>query len=673
MSISNTLSVKVWTTTETCEMGGLKFGLNEVNIEFESGRVISDKNSGEILFEPQNMICLDSNGQSVRELLKSKLIVQLKPVVITRHPYINQGGQIVEDIFPPSTSGFYGRLLGGKREAIFFVQKIMKSEQFLLTITDSITSRIYETLIIQPYEAEAIALIDDFRTRLMLFRESSVNKKNTREDVLSILDTPAPSWKELDKIIEDVSIPNLKRGTTMRDIFTQIVPASFPSAIREELMAFLAYLIRIKIPSEDPLTYSYGFSSIPMLEHLITGHLMQLIDKTKWPPYVKLMIMAARGQLEPPKRAVSESVLSSPWTLYSQKCVEFAPSWLNIAIDSAKNLNNSSKIVLGLPTTESTAKRLRKSWKKRFAEISHGLRLRGHIDSSALGLVELVYLGAAYRWPHRHMKFITRLGSIGENPPHLHVMLMPLSAAERVKRTLPNITRVAWSARTSNLNLFDMIEGDWHLPIQRIVDSIEKKSSIRKLVKQFGSMGSSGAYLMSLEDAKVADLVSEGVPLSFLELPEFYGHWEPNKGKIRRHLSNLVKRKVVRLSYEVSDSKLVSLVLIMQGRSENVTSVCQEFLRSAPTSYVRLDETGESGIILSRLPEESIHEIASQLSSRGIDQGLNIRCMRPTAFRGYTSNLYQRLLKPDGTWDDDVSAFLSQARSKRKELSEGNA
>ena len=57
-------------------------------------------------------------------------------------------------------------------------------------------------------------------------------------------------------------------------------------------------------------------------------------------------------------------------------------------------------------------------------------------------------------------------------------------------------------------------------------------------------------------------------------------------------------------------------------------------------------------------------------STNPVENGVNIRCMRPTTFRRYTSNLYQRLLKDDGTWDDDVSAFLSQARSKRKELSD---
>jgi hypothetical protein len=287
--------------------------------------------------------------------------------------------------------------------------------------------------------------------------------------------------------------------------------------------------------------------------------------------------------------------------------------------------------------------------------------------------VELAYLGAAYRWPHSHMKFIARLGSISENPPYLQAMLMPLTAAERVKRTIPNILKVSWSARTSNLDLFDSKSAAWLLPVQQIIDSIEKRSSIRKLTNQVGNRELPDVYLMSKGDAKVVDLVSEGVNLSFLEIPEYLCNWELNKGTIRKHLSNLINRKVMRLAYEVSDPKLVSLAIIVQGKSESVTSLVSELLKSTPTSFARLNETGESGIILSRLPEESVHGIASQLTSRGIEQELNIRCMRPTAYRSYTSNLYQRLLRDDGTSDDDVSAFLSQARSKRREMSESNA
>ncbi|MCK5390310.1 MAG: hypothetical protein KAJ36_07455, partial [Candidatus Thorarchaeota archaeon] len=175
------------------------------------------------------------------------------------------------------------------------------------------------------------------------------------------------------------------------------------------------------------------------------------------------------------------------------------------------------------------------------------------------------------------------------------------------------------------------------------------------------------------EEARVADLLSEGVESLYLEIPDFLNNWGLSKKKIHTTLTNMINRKVMKMVYEVSDARLVSLAIIIQGRNETIASLTYELLRSTPTSYARLDKAGENAVILSRLPEESVYDIASQLASRGLEHDVNIRCLRPTTFRRYTSNLYQRLLKDDGTWDDDVSAFLSQARSKRKQLSKSNA
>ncbi|MHA1970767.1 MAG: hypothetical protein ACTSXE_02850 [Candidatus Thorarchaeota archaeon] len=673
MTISDSLPVIVWITPEESVKGALTFVREAVLIELKSGQIIHGKASDRVFFELQNMISLDNNGQSSIAPIESKHKVRLKPNLIISQPYSDRGRQFIEDVFPPSTSGFYGRLQAGKEEATYFVHQIEDSDRFFLSITDSFSGRIYETHIIQPYEAEALSLVDDIRIRERLYTRSLVNREQSRDDILSILDTPTPSWKDLARIIREVSVPNLKLGNTMRDTLSQIVPDSFPEKIREELMAFLAYVVKSKIPEEDPLTYSFKFSSIPIMESLLNGHLMCLMDNTEWPPYVKLMTLAARGQLEAPKKAVSSSILSAPWLLYGQKCMEYRPSWLHIAVNSAKKLNKSGNVVLGLPTTETAARSSRAAWKRRFAEISHGLRIRGHIDSSSLGLVELVYLGAAYRWSHHHMKFISRLGSASENSPHLQVMIMPVSAAERLKRTLPTILSVHWSARTSNLYLYDEKSDQWIVPVDRIISSVEEKSSMKKLKKQFSENGVPEVYPISKEEARVADLLSEGVESLYLEIPEFLSNWGLSKKKIHTTLSNMINRNVMRLTYEVADMKLVSLAIIIQGRNETVTSVVYELLRSTPTSYARLNEAGESGVILTRLPEESVYDIASQLASRGIEHDVNIRCMRPTTFRRYTSNLYQRLLKEDGTWDDDVSAFLSQARSKRKQLSKSNA
>lgn len=674
MDFSSTLPVKIWLSSEECEIGSIEFHPNDVIVTLQSGRKISGINSDiDIFYEIENSVTLDENGRSMVEPLGSKYRIQLKPYRITQHPYTNQGIQFLEDVFPPSTSGFYGRLQAGKENAICTIQQMRESELFFLYICSPQTGQIFEANVIQPYEAEALSMVEDNRIRQSLFMEAAKNRAISMNEILRILDKPAPAWQDLTKLLRDVTVPNLKLGKTMRDTLTQLVPLSFPEPIRNELMVFLAYVIEGEIPKEDPLKYSYQFSATTVLEPLLLGHLMHLIDGTEWPSYVRLMALAERGQLEFPKRAVSDSIKDYPWLLFSQKCAEHHPNLLHLVVNAAQKLNNSSKVVLSLPTTKSSAIKSRSAWKQRFAEMSLGLRVYGHIDHSALGMVELVYLGAAYRWAHRHMKFITRLGSLGENSPHMQIMMVPISVVEQMKRALPSIIDVSWSARTSNLNLFDTKVGKWSVPSEKLVDSLERKGSIRNLRNEYGGSNVSEIYPLTAEEVKVIDLVAEGVDLSFLEIPEFLAYWGYDVRKGRTILSNLVKKKLMKLTYEVSDRSLVSLAIITQGKSNRIHSLVSSFLKYTPTSYARLDEVGENAVILTRLPEESVYDIASQLTSKGIEHGVNIRCMRPTTFRRYTSNLYQRLLRNDGTWDDDVSAFLSQARSKRKELSKSNA
>ncbi len=673
MPVSETQAVKVWMTSEEYEMGFLSYGLQDVFVRLASGRVIAGRSSEGVEVSLQDKVTLNNNGRSVVEPIGFEIKVVLKPILMILHPYTNQGGQILEDVFPPSTSGFYGRLQAGSTDALYFVHKVEGSERFWLTITDPQRGAIYETCLIQPYEAEALSLVEDHRVFHARSRSSSIDREKMRCEILSVLDGPPPSWQELSRVLGDVTIPDLTVRKTMRDTLEKIVPASFPATIREELMAFVAYAMKSTIPDDDPLTYSFKFSTMTIMDQLLRGHVMNLIDGTEWPPYVKVMIMAAKGQLDAPKRAVSDAISNVPWLLFSQKCADLLPNWLKLAVHSAKTLNDSGRIVLGLPTTKGEAKRSRIAWKRRFAEMSYGIRIGGHISPASLGLCELVYLGAAYRWAHRHMEFIAQLGGVLENSPHLHVMIAPLRAAERIRRAIPSIMNVAWTFRTSNMNLFDDEISSWLVPGQQIIESIERESSLRGLNSQFGGANTTDLYSLSKDDAEVADLVAEGIELVYLEKPEYLSSLKLTKKKMHATLSALLSRRILHFSYEVSDSRLISLATIIQGERASVASLVSAFLRSTHTSYARLDQYGENAIILSRLPEESVYSIASQLPSRGMEQGLNIRCMRPTTFRRYTSNLYQRLLREDGTWDDDVSAFLSQARSRRRELSESNA
>ena len=147
-----------------------------------------------------------------------------------------------------------------------------------------------------------------------------------------------------------------------------------------------------------------------------------------------------------------------------------------------------------------------------------------------------------------------------------------------------------------------------------------------------------------------------------------------NRKRIHTILFKLYKLGVVDISYDIDiDAQLVSIATIVQGTPEHLTSLIESFLKHTPTTLAMLNNESNTGIILSTLTEEAAYELVTNLPRNGIQKGLTIRCMRPTAFRSFTIDLYRRLLRDDNTWDDDVSAYLSQARSKRKELSESNA
>jgi hypothetical protein len=178
---------------------------------------------------------------------------------------------------------------------------------------------------------------------------------------------------------------------------------------------------------------------------------------------------------------------------------------------------------------------------------------------------------------------------------------------------------------------------------------------------------------MSHNEAKVLDLIGESVLSETLDKPEELRLWGVTKEQVRYVVSKLIRQNVLRVSYEVRDLQLITMVIIVHGETKKVTSLVSALLNNTPTSFARLANGGKSSVILTRLPEEAAHELALQLQSSSFDYGLTIRCMRTTTFQSYTHDFYQRLLKPDGSWDDDVSAFLSQARSRRRELSESNA
>ncbi|MGY5864725.1 MAG: hypothetical protein RTV41_08980 [Candidatus Thorarchaeota archaeon] len=661
MSDTDMVVVDVWITLEEAQKGVLNVKDGDVKISLESGEVIT---------------CDQSNvSYSVVDDSRGFQRILLNPILVTNLSYAPDIGQTTEDIFPPSSGGYYGRIRAGKELAVFIIQKIVHDTRLWLIIGDPQTGRVFETQIIQPYEAETLGLVDDQELQGFWEKEvwSDKEKQLTRE-IRSILDEPSPTWEMISKLIEGVSISNLVRGETFRETLTQLVPNSFPDQIREQLMAFLAHVMVDRIQMEDLIDYSSSIHSAPLFSTLIRGHLSCKIDNVKWPPYLNLILQASEGQLEQPKRTLSD-LTDDSWrvALLWQKMLELFPNWFGNAMKSAQELNEDKKLRLRLPVTKAQSMRSKRLMKKRLAAMTYGLRIRGYVNPHTIGLTELVYIGVAYRWPHRHMKYITRLGIVSENPPHLQVMTAPPSAVERIVRTLPKCIKISWSKRVVNLGLYDERSDNWQIPIDNILASVNERSSMRRISRRFGSDVSAKVHQLTPNEAQVLGLVSNKIDLENFELPGYFRYWNLSRKDVSSIIKKLRKKGILQISYEVADSRLVSLALIIQGKSENVTSFVEALLTHTPTSLAMLNDKFDRGVIMSRIPMDIAYELATKLDQIGLQQDLVIRCLRPRAFRSFASTLYHRLLRQDGTWDDDVSAFLSQARSKRRELSEDNA
>jgi hypothetical protein len=643
-------------------------------IKLESGEIISSATPQVILYEISKQFAKGMNEDHPSLSLETPIKVKLQPYLQTYRKYSPGGGQYIEDIFPPSSLGFYGRMKSGQETYLYIVQETSLDSKFWLTIANPNTGEIYEAHTIFPYEAESLTLVDSQEFRKIWYQSIwSKIPQTEKDEILSILNSPSVSIQELSKILGDVFIPDIQLGNTMKETLSPLIPKSFPAAVQEQIMLFLTMILKKKIPKGDPINYLYRFWQFPILGALLEGHLMNLADNNEWIPYLKLLTLSERKNLTAPIRAITREIQESPWLLFWQKTIEQQPNWKSIAIDIAEDLTTKGKIIDKVPITAAAAEKSILSWKKRLAILVYELRILGRVNQSSLGLSKLVYLGSAYRWPHRHMEFITRLGGAGDSTPYLHVLVLPRTAASQIKRALPNVMDVSLTVRTSNTTFFDRSNADWAIQSEHILSSTRKTSSIRKLANRYRKKAKVSVSRINQEEAKALDLVSEGIRIAGLEREEYLAPWGFTSKKIKSHLEDLLERNIVEIFYEASNQNLLSLATIINGPPKKVTSISRAFLEFTPTTLMMLGDSGEQSILLSRLPETAFYEIASELPQRGLEQGITIRCLRPTTFQSFTHDLYQRLLKDDGTWDDDVSSFLSQARSKRKELSESNA
>ena len=135
-----------------------------------------------------------------------------------------------------------------------------------------------------------------------------------------------------------------------------------------------------------------------------------------------------------------------------------------------------------------------------------------------------------------------------------------------------------------------------------------------------------------------------------------------DRRRLESTLSSLRDEGVIRLQYGINPLGVTSIFTMAEGPPNQVCSLARAFLLHTPSTSVDIGDQGRKCYITSRVPERLAHGLAVSLEEKAAESDINLRCQRITSFRGYTYTLYQRLLKDDGTWDEDVSDLLSQIR-----------
>ncbi len=563
-------------------------------------------------------------------------------------------------MYPPSTDGWLTHVVDTGYQSVFTVQKVIGTDKKLLTVIDSATGKVYFGGLVLSYEPAILMMNRDW----IIYNEI-IHSDSSDTGMIDDLKNESVSWSTLSNLVEGVTIPNLSMKETAEETLSQLVPASFSPAIRKQIISFLGWLDDAEIPNEDPVEFAVKLGSVRVYRTLVRGHIKCLVDNVESPQYVRILQLADRGQLEFSERAPVEAAETDSWYLVNLKLDEIFPSWMGRVVQSALYLQNQDKIVTDLPISRDDARKSRKAWSERFAMANHGLFMRGHINKESLGLIPVQYIGGAHRWPHKHLEWSARIGFY-EKPQYIQIMLMPSSAIERITRILPTLHPIDWEMSSVNLSLFNDQEQKWKTKTSLISKSLERKRSLRQLTNEFHKWKGNKFHQLSQEQARILDLISWGFYLSSLEFGRYTKYSGKNNSEILQELEYMRDQGLFNLQYFLIPKNLRSLCINATGPSVKICSLSRAFLKHTPSTQIRITEQGTSCTIISRVPDDEYHSFARAITETATENNVSLKTYPISAYAGYRNNLYSRLLKMDGTWDDDVSGLLSQVRLRLK-------
>ncbi|MFW9813940.1 MAG: hypothetical protein ACFFF9_15870 [Candidatus Thorarchaeota archaeon] len=631
--------------------GKVYFKSDGPEIVLDDGVTISS--SGGELYSYQIVTRMKSIPQAV-----SSYQIYLKPIIVAEMEYsIDKTSHL--KMYPPSSEGWLRHVMKSGTKSFFSVQELKDESKRLLTIVEKDTLALLHIGLINPYEVPILLMESDWNVHNEIIYGTIEDS-----DVFDVLQDKSVTWSSLTRLIEGVELDEITIKETLEETLDQIVPKSFPHATRTQIMAFFAWLESAKIPDEDPIDFVIKYRSVGVFRALIRIHSRCLLDNVTPPKYAKIMQLAEKGQLELSQRPRAEAVEMDLWNLVRNKLYELSPSWRGRVVRYAIELQNSGRIVTELPVSREEAKKSRASWSDRFAMVNHTLYIRGFVNKKSIGLQPVIYSGSAHRWPHKHLEWTGRLGYDIDNPKYVQVMLMPSSSLERVTRIIPQVRLIDWETGTFNLRLYNEKKRKWKIKQNLILNSLEKSRSLRQLMNEFDKPRATSFYRVTKDGAKALDLISWGMYLSDLEIGHYAKYYGLSNSVIEQELNEMLNHGIFNLNYFLIPEKLKSLCIQAHGPPSTICSLSRAFLKFAPSCQVGITEKGQSCVVIARVPEDEHYTFAKNLTDAAKKIEISLDVLPITAYAGYRNNLYSRLRKEDGSWDDDVSGLLDQVRLK---------
>nr|KXH74139.1 MAG: hypothetical protein AM325_06575 [Candidatus Thorarchaeota archaeon SMTZ1-45] len=589
-------------------------------------------------------------------------LISFRPILILKMRYSSR--PVGEDMmYPASTGNWIVHVVDGVPNVIFTIQSLVNDNRFLLSISDIEDGVLIDAYLIHKYEVSLLSMKRDLVVHKDIF-----HSRTERPEIFDLLTSESPSWPFIASLVEDVTIPNLTIKDTIRETLEPLVPSSFPQPIRTQVLAFLGWLRKSEIPNEDPIVFRTRYSSADVFRTLVEGHLLCLIDGVKPPPYVRIMMMADQGLLELTDRPIPETEIQNPWVRAEVKIQEMFPDMMKCVIKYAQTLNTQGKILTKLPVTKEEAMKSKTSWSDRLVLSRMGFFMRGYVQRKSVGLKTAIYYGAAHKWPHKHLEMSAKLGFQTSKAPQVQIMVMPPNAVERVTRILKKIHVIDWEMSSLHLSLYNNRNRRWSINSSILIKSLERKRSLRQLRNEFGGWQNKSPISINQRQAKILDLISWGLYLTSLETNQYSNYFNIKNQVIEDELVHLREKGVLSLHYSSVLHKLTSACIFVEGPSSPVCSLSRSFLKHAPSANVRITKDGKTSLIMTRIPEDKAYDLLTVLPQVASENGVHLRALPISSYIAYRNNLYQRLLKDDGTWDADVSGLISQVRLLPKDV-----